>query len=132
MGGGNWRFPLDVVKDRPASGRTAGSIKKRGSLQQLCHLTTRLVVIDVGVSDRVDGKGRGEPGDVHDQASRRFISETVDATLLPASVRINHYKPIERLHPVTCRCKTLRFETLALRFPPFSSSMTAKTVNAER
>ena len=59
------------------------------------------------VSDSVDGKGRGGPRHVHEQASRRFISDTVDATLLPASARINH-KPIERLHPVTCRCKTLR------------------------
>jgi len=62
------------------------------------------------VSGRVDGKGRGGPRHVHDQASRRFISETVDATLLPASARINYNKPIERLHPVTCRDKTLRDE----------------------
>jgi len=105
-GGGNWRFPLDVVKDRPVSGRTAGSIK---SLQQLCHLTTGpVVVFNVGVSlsGRVDGKGRSGARHVHDQASRRFISETVDATLLPASVRINENKPIGRLHPVTCRWKT--------------------------
>ena len=122
-GGGNWRLPLGVVKDRRASGRTAGSIKKRGCLQ-LSYLTTRGVL---------EG---GEDGADHAMYTTRLAGDLSPKPLTRLScrrsARINYTKPIGRLHPITCGCKTLSLRLETWQFPPPSSSMTVKTVHAER